>query len=88
MAQSFLEHPVFDNKGRLSFQFKTLTEYQNQSLALQQVLQQQPDRFHVVELKDNTKLICFRQNGGDKIVLTQELLPKVVKWHHEVKGCA
>ena len=43
-----------------------------------------------MEFKNNTKLICFRQNGEDKIVLTQELLPKpkVVKYYHEVMGHA
>jgi hypothetical protein len=88
LAECFLKHPVFDNEGRLPFQFKTLAEYQNISLVLQQVLQQQPDRFHTVEFKDNTKLICFRQNCEHKTVLTQELLPKVVKYYHEVMGHA
>ena len=68
LAECFLEHPVFDNEGRLPFQFKTLTEYQNLSPALQQSLQQQPDRFHAVEFKNNTKLICFRQNELRRIM--------------------
>jgi hypothetical protein len=82
LAECFLEHPVFDNEGRLPFQFKTLAEYQNQRPALQQDLQQHPDRFHTMEFKDNTKLICFCQNVEDTIVLTQELLPKLVKYYH------
>ena len=28
MAECFLEHPVFDDQGRLLFQFKVLEEYQ------------------------------------------------------------
>jgi hypothetical protein len=87
-AECFLEHAVFDNKGRLSSQFTILAEYQSANLALQQVLQQQPDRFHAVDFKGNTKLICFCQNGENKIVPTQEMLPKVVKYYHEVMGHA
>ena len=30
-----------------------------------------------------SKLICFLQNGEDKIVLTQELLPRVLKYYHK-----
>ena len=55
LAECFLEHPVFDNEGRLPFQFKTLAEYQNVSPALQQVLQQQPDRFHDCGVKRQYK---------------------------------
>ena len=82
VADCFLEHPVFDEEGRLPFQFPTLQEYQERSAELQALPSTIPDRF--VRTKFNTsELICFRQNGQDKIVLTQELLPKVVKYYHE-----
>ena len=88
IADCFLEHPVFDTDGRLPFQFATLAEYQQQSQDLTTTLQQQPNRFHEVDFPGNVKLICFRQNGEDKIVLTKELLPKVVKYYHEVMAHA
>ena len=88
-ADCFLEHPVFNEDGQLPFQFRMLEEYQQKCPGLQQTLQQYPDRFHVVDHGD-AKLICYHQNGRDKIVLTEELLPKVVKFYHEalahVKG--
>ncbi|CAB9514024.1 Retrotransposon protein [Seminavis robusta] len=31
----------------------------------------------------NSELICFRQNDEDKIVLTKELLPKLVSFYHK-----
>ena len=50
-----------------------------------------PDRFSRVTF-GQCELVCFHQNGVDKIVLTQELLPRVVKYYHEViahvKGAA
>ncbi len=82
LAECFLEHPEFDDEGRFPFQFETLEAYQKKSTALQSLPTTNPDRFHVIE-HGTAKLICFRQNGEDKIVLTQELLPKVVKYYHE-----
>jgi transposase InsO family protein len=41
-----------------------------------------PDRFVKVQF-NQTELICFRQNDVDRIVLTHELLPKVIKYYHE-----
>ena len=73
---------MFDAEGRLLFQFETLVDYQDKSkefLALPEVY---PDRFTQVQFNES-KLICFRQNGKDKIVLTQEFLPRVVKYYHE-----
>ncbi|CAB9529125.1 hypothetical protein SEMRO_2406_G326530.1 [Seminavis robusta] len=31
----------------------------------------------------NSELICFHQNDEDKIVLTKELLPKLVSFYHK-----
>ena len=46
-----------------------------------------PDWFSRQRFGD-AELICFHQNGEDKIVLTEELLPKVVKYYHEVMAHA
>jgi hypothetical protein len=83
LSDLFLEHPVFDDDGRVPFQFKTLEEYQQKSAELQQSLTLRPDRFYKKRFGE-TELICISQNGIDKIVLTQELLPKVMAYYHEV----
>ena len=82
VAECFLEHPVFDADGRLPFQFQTLQAYQLKCPELQAMPDCFPDRFVRANFNE-TELICFSQNGSDKIVLTQELLPKVVKYYHE-----
>ena len=82
ISECFLEHPVFDEDGRLPFQFKTLEDYQARSEELMSMPLVFPDRFSRQSFGD-AELICFHQNGDDKIVLTQELLPKVVKCYHE-----
>ena len=46
-----------------------------------------PDQFSQQQFSDS-ELICFHQNGEDKIVLTQELLPKVIKYYHEAMAHA
>ena len=79
--------PVFDNEGRLPFQFKTLEDYQSRSEELKNMPTVFPDRFSRQRFGD-AELICFHQNGEDKIVLTQELLPKVVKYYHEAMSHA
>ena len=87
IAECFLEHPVFDAEGRLPFQFKTLEEYQSRSEELQSMPLVFPERFSRQRFGDS-ELICFHQNGDDKIVLTQDLLPKVVKYYHEAMAHA
>ena len=82
IAECFLVHPVFDAEGRSPFQFETLRDYQLKSAELQAMPDVFPDRFHKVKFND-TELICLHQNGDDKIVLTNELVPKVVKFCHE-----
>ncbi|NND94264.1 MAG: DDE-type integrase/transposase/recombinase, partial [Flavobacteriales bacterium] len=79
---AFLEHPKFDEQGRYPFNFKTISEYQEQSSDLQDQLKENPKLFHTMRAGDS-KLICFRQNDADKIVLTKQMLPKVVDFYHK-----
>ncbi|CAB9529899.1 unknown protein [Seminavis robusta] len=72
MEESFLEHPTFDGEGRNPFNFSVLAEYQAASAVLQQTV-----------MFGNSELICFCQNDEDKIVLTKELLPKLVSFYHK-----
>jgi transposase InsO family protein len=87
IAECFLQHPVFDEDGRVPFNFISLEEYQNNCPALQATFEQRPERFYKAKF-GAAQLICISQNGTDKIVLTQELLPRVVKYYHEVMAHA
>ena len=82
IVECFLEHPVFDEQGRVPFQFKTLEECQGRSDELLAMPEVFPDRFSRQRFGD-AELMCFYQNGTERIVLTTELLPKVVKYYHE-----
>ncbi|CAB9513815.1 Retrotransposon protein [Seminavis robusta] len=82
MEESFLEHPTFDGEGRNPYNFSVLAEYQAASAALQQTVVDNPERFFK-KMFGNSELICFHQNDEDKIVLTKELLPKLVSFYHK-----
>jgi transposase InsO family protein len=82
-----LEHPVFDEEGNFPFQFETLEKYQHKSSELQAMPDAFPERFRRIKFNES-ELICFSQNGSDKIVLTQELLPKILKYYHETMAHA
>jgi transposase InsO family protein len=77
-----LEHPEFEDQGRFPFQFETLHAYHKACKALQEKPAKKPDRFQRVRF-GTTKLICFRQNGEDKIVLPESILPRVVAYYHK-----
>ena len=82
LAEVFTAHPKFDDQGRHPFNFETLVQYQNQSATLKDKLAKVPE--YQEREYGNTKLICYVQPGqSDKIVLTKELVPKLVKWYHE-----
>ena len=83
----YLESPVFDEQGRLPFQFSVLEEYQQRSEELQNMPLVFPERFSRQRF-GGSELICFHQNGEDKIVLTHEMLPRVVKYYHEAMAHA
>ena len=83
VADCHLEHPVFDEEGQLPTQFETLAECQACSDELTNLPEVFPGRFSLQAFRD-VELMCFHQNGEDKIVLaTSELPPKVVKCSHE-----
>ena len=73
-AECYLETPVFDDQGRLPFQFDTLEEYQQRCEAVKALPNEYPERFSEQDFGES-KLICFHQNGARKIVVTAELLP-------------
>ena len=63
-------------------QFKTLAEHQARLEELANLPEVFPDGFSLQVLGD-AELICFHQNSEDKVVLTNELFPKAIKFCHE-----
>ena len=77
LADCFLEYPRFDDQGRVPFHFETIQEYQADDQELQGALQR---GIYQVKRFGSTDLICL--TNSDKIVLSDELLPRLVKWYH------
>ena len=77
----FLEHPVFDDQGRLPFQYKTLYEYEQEAPSILALPINKPQQFQV-ETMGGYGLVCHYQGQHNHICLTNTLLPKVVNWFH------
>ena len=77
----FLEHPVFDDQGRLPFQYKTLYEYQQDAPNILALPNDKPNHFRI-ETMGGYGLVCYYQGQHNRICLTDTLLPMVVNWFH------
>ena len=77
----FLEHPVFDDQGRLPFQYKTLYEYQQDAPNILALPTDKPHQFQI-ETMGGYGLVCYYQGQHNRICLTDTLLPMVVNWFH------
>jgi hypothetical protein len=85
LADCLMEYPVFDEQHASwhPFQFDTLQRYQQQSESTKQVLQLQPALYKMRQYGD-AQLICYVANPEEpKIVLSDFMLPRVVKYYHE-----
>ena len=76
-----LYYPAFDN--HLGYcDFPTIEKYQSEDKELQQALHTNPILF--LQEIGNCKLVCACVDDDNwKIVLTNSLLPKIIKWYHE-----
>ena len=79
----FLEHPEFNDEGRVPFHFKTVYEYQQQDPMLVMLPQQNPEKY-VIHSLGNYQIICAHTKTGVYMCLTDLMLPKVIKYFHEV----
>ena len=79
--EALLYYPVFNNQ--LGYcDFPTIERYQNEELLLQQSLTTNPCIFH--KQVGNSSLICTNDSTGNwKIVLTDTLMLKIIRWYHE-----
>ena len=78
----FLEHPVFDDQGRLPFQYKTLYEYQQEDPHILSLPINKPHQYQM-EPMGSYGLVCHYQGQHNRICLTDTLLPMVVDWFHK-----
>ena len=78
----FLEHPVFDDQGRLPFQYKTLYEYQQEDPRIPSLPFNKPHQYQL-ENMGGYGLVCHYQGEHNHICLTDTLLPMVVDWFHK-----
>ena len=79
--ETLLFYPVLDN--RLGYcNLPTIQRYQEEDNDLQQAIQTNPRLFR--KQIDDCSLICTQPTGQNwKIIMTDALLPRIVKWYHE-----
>ena len=83
-ADSLLVNPVFDEHGRTPTEFGTIHYYQQQDAALLALPQVYP---HDYALRDfnGFPLVVKRVDADDfRFVLSDDMLPRLVKWYHEL----
>ena len=78
----FLEHPVFDDQGRLPFQYKTLYEYQQEDPRILSLPINKPHQYQI-EPMGSYGLVCHYHGQHNHICLADTLLPMVVDWFHK-----
>ena len=81
LLDAFLEHPVFDEEGRVPIQFSTIYEYQQNDQKVPQLPIEKPEGYQYKTL-GGFPIICTAGEHS-KMVLTDVMLPKAVKWFHE-----
>ena len=78
----FLKHPIFDDQGRLPFQYKTLNEYQQEDPSIFALPINKPQQLQV-ETMGSFSLVCHYHGPHNRICLADTLLPMVVNWFHK-----
>jgi hypothetical protein len=84
LAKCLLVYPVLDEHDvtRHPFHFTTMQHYQQRSNETKQLLINQPEQYALVTLRE-TDLICYIANPQQpKIVLTDNMLPRIVRFYH------
>lgn len=84
LAECFLEFPRFEHDMQ-PYHFDTIYQYQQRCEALKALVETDPQRFAYRQMGAR-QIVCFQPlpDGKWQIALTDEILPKVVKWYHEV----
>ena len=76
--------PKLDEQNRHPFRFDTISHYQSQDATVTALPQTDPTNF-ILHQFGNVSLVCKQNNNSDPlIVVTDDMLPRLVKWYHEV----
>ena len=78
----FLEHPTFNEQGRLPFHYKTLFEYQQEDPQLLELPTSNPQQYQWKNMGGNL-LVCHHHNQHNRICLNNNMLPLIVDWFHK-----
>ena len=78
----FLEHPMFDEQGRLPFHYKTLFEYQQEDPQLLELPTSKPQQYQWENMGGHL-LVCHHHNQHNRVFLTNKMLPLIVDWFHK-----
>ena len=76
--------PKFDEQNRHPFQFETIQYYQSKDHNIGQLPINQPNDFTLKTFGQTVQLVCKNKNNSHLIVLTDDMLPRIVKWYHHV----
>ena len=78
----FLEHPMFDEQGRLPFHYKTLFEYQQEDPQLLELPTSKPQQYQWKNMGGHL-LVCHHHNQHNRVCLNNKMLPLIVDcWFH------
>ena len=78
----FLEHPMFDEQGRLPFHYNTLFDYQQEDPQLLELRTSTPQQYQWENMGGHL-LVCRHHNQHNHICLTDKMLPLIVDWFHK-----
>jgi len=73
--------PKFDNQGRHPFRFETLHHYQQLDPKLAKLVETDPN-YRYTKYGQTPLVTTSWDDGTVNIVLTDAILPKIVKWYH------
>ena len=82
LEEIFLEHPMFDEQGRLPFHYKTLFDYQQEDPQLLELPTSKPQQYQWENMGGHL-LVCRHHNQHHRVCLTNKMLPLIVDWFHK-----
>jgi transposase InsO family protein len=75
--------PKFDEHNRHPFRFETLRDHQAKDASVLQLPQSAPQEYRLQPF-GSVSLVCKTTTDTPLIVLTDAMLPRLVRWYHEV----
>ena len=82
LEEIFLEHPMFDEQGRLLFHYKTLFDYQQEDPQLLELPTSTPQQYRWENMGGHL-LVCRHHNQHNRVCFTDKMLLLIVDWFHK-----